>query len=147
METLIKLVTVFGLGAIELWVAIPTGIALQLHPLVAGAAAALGALFGMMLVLFIGGRIRNWLLRQHKRRSEGKYHGSLNRIWARYGVVGLGLLAPLLVGAPLGTAIGVTLGVATSRLLLWMSIGIIVWSCLLTIAITVGIVAMDTAVS
>mgnify|MGYP001610985732 CR=1 FL=1 len=147
METLIKLVTVFGLGAIELWVGIPTGIALQLHPLVAGAVAALGALFGMILVLIIGERIRNWLLRQHKRRSEGEFQGSLNRIWARYGVVGLGLLTPLLVGAPLGTAIGVTLGVPTSRLLLWMSIGIILWSCLLTIAITVGIVAMNTAVS
>jgi len=41
----------------------------------------------------------------------------------RYGVVGLGLLAPLLVGAPLGTVVGISFGAPADRLLLWMSLG------------------------
>jgi len=43
MDYIMKLLTVFGLGAIELWAAIPAGFVLQLHPLETGVAAATGA--------------------------------------------------------------------------------------------------------
>ena len=38
-----KVVTVFGLGAVELWAAIPAGFALGLHPVATGIASTLGA--------------------------------------------------------------------------------------------------------
>jgi hypothetical protein len=37
-----RLLLVFALSAIELWVDIPTGLALQLHPLVTGITASIG---------------------------------------------------------------------------------------------------------
>jgi GNAT superfamily N-acetyltransferase len=40
MEIAIKLLTVLGLGAAELWVAIPTGFVLKLHPVLVGSTAA-----------------------------------------------------------------------------------------------------------
>jgi hypothetical protein len=40
MEIAIKLLTVLGLGAVELWVAIPTGFVLKLHPVLVGSTAA-----------------------------------------------------------------------------------------------------------
>ncbi len=48
---IMKLLTVFGLGMIELWAAIPTALALQLHPVMTGLAAALGAMTGIVLVV------------------------------------------------------------------------------------------------
>ncbi|MDP3063976.1 MAG: small multi-drug export protein [Chloroflexota bacterium] len=138
-----KIATVFGLAAVELWGAIPAGLALGLHPMLTGAIAALGAIVGTVVVLIVGERIRTLLLRFHSGRG-GKPQGSAHRIWLRYGVTGLGLLAPLLIGAPLGTALGVALGAPRRRLLLWMSIGIVLWSAGLTLAFALGIAGIQT---
>jgi hypothetical protein len=53
------------------------------------------------------------------------------------------LLAPLLTGAPLGTALGMALGAPTGRLLLWMSLGIAAWSALLTVAGALGLAGIE----
>ena len=57
--------------------------------------------------------------------------------------MGLGLLAPLLVGAPLGTALGLLPGAPVRRLLLWVSVGIVLWSALLTDAGTLGLAGFE----
>jgi len=105
MDILPKVVTVFGLGAVELWAAIPAGLALGLHPIATGIASALGAITSGLVVALLGDRARAWLVARHGVLRDGQGHGTIRRIWGRYGVVGLGLLAPLLVGAPLGTAL------------------------------------------
>lgn len=133
------MLAVLGLGAVELWAAIPAGLALQLHPLVVGAMTDIGAIMGMLVILIVGGRIRTWLLQRHGEKNKDREHGRITRLWARYGVAGLGLLAPLLFGTPLGTALGITLGAPRGRLLFWMSIGIILWSAGLTLAGALGL--------
>ncbi len=142
MEYLIKLLTVFALGTVELWVAIPTGIALRLHPAETGITAATGALLSVLFILILGERIRTKLLRQNGK-SKHKEQGCIYHIWTRYGIAGLGLFSPLLVGAPLGAALGVTLGVPINRLLIWMSLGIVLWSAILTFASSLGLVGID----
>ncbi len=143
VEVALKLLTVLGLGAIELWAAIPTGLALGIHPLLTGLAAGVGAVLGVLVVLALGGGVRAWLLSRHGG-GGAERHGAVYRIWSRYGVMGLGLLAPLLVGTPLGTVLGVTLGAPSRRLLLGMALGIAVWSTLLTIAGTVGLAGVQS---
>lgn len=142
MEILIKLLIVFGLGAIELWAAIPAGLAMHLHPLLTGITAATGAIAGVLFVLMLGKLIRSWLVSRHSGEGE-RQHGRIYRIWAKYGAAGLGLSAPLLVGAPLGTALGITLGAPADRLLLWMGLGIILWSTGLTLAGVLGLVGIE----
>lgn len=136
MELLIKLITVTGLGIIELWAAIPMGTALKLHPLLNGIASALGAIIGALLVIFFGDRLRKWLLKRKEKDQKNK--GRIYRIWEKYGVIGLGMLSPLLTGAPLGAAIGISLGSSPGRLVFWMSIGIVFWTILLTTLSTLG---------
>ena len=133
--------TVLGLGAAELWAAIPAGLGLRLHPLAVGTAAAIGAMLGVVAVVLLGGRLRTWLVRRHGRKEqEGqRQHGLIYRVWDRYGVIGLGLLAPLLTGGPLGAALGLALGAPAGRLLFWMSLGIVLWSVMLTVAGTLGL--------
>ncbi len=141
MEYIMKLLTVVGLGAVELWAAIPAGFVLQLHPLETGIAAATGAIMGVLAVLVLGERIRTRLLRNRK--SEDKKHGRIYGIWDRYGVAGFGILGPLLAGAPLGAALGITLGVPVNRLLMWMSLGIVLWSAVLTLAASLGLAGIE----
>jgi hypothetical protein len=62
----------------------------------------------------------------------------MRRLWDRYGVIGWGLLAPLLLGAPLAAAIGVALGAARGRLVLWLGAGVVVWTTALTVAAVLG---------
>lgn len=141
MEYMMKLLTVSGIGAVELWAAIPAGFILQLNPMETGIAAATGAILGVLVVLKLGERMRTILM--HNRKSEDKKLGHIHRIWARYGVAGLGMLAPLLVGAPLGAVLGITLGAPVNRLLLWMSLGIVLWSAVLTLAGSLGLAGIE----
>ncbi|MDD4170293.1 MAG: small multi-drug export protein, partial [Desulfotomaculaceae bacterium] len=98
MELIIKILTVIGLGIIELWVAIPTGFALKLHPLITGLASGLGSILGALLVIIAGDSLCNWLLK--KKTGVRKDRGSMYKVWNRYGVIGLGMLSPLITGAP-----------------------------------------------
>lgn len=141
MEYLMKLLTVFGLGIVDMWVAILAGFVLQLHPLETAIAVAIGAILGVLVVLKLGERMRTILM--HNRKSEDKKLGRIHRIWDRYGVEGLGMLAPLLVGAPLGAALGITLGAPVKRLLLWMSLGIILWSTVFTLVGLLGLAGIE----
>ena len=142
MDILLKVLTVFGLAAVELWAAIPAGLALDLHPLLIGVVSAAGAILGVVVILVLGERVRSWLLR--KRGGEKRQHGRIYRIWVRYGVVGLGLLAPLLTGAPLGTALAIAFGAPPGRVLLWMSVGVAAWSALLTVAGALGLAGIES---
>jgi membrane protein YqaA with SNARE-associated domain len=131
------LVTVFLIAMLELWAAIPAGLALQLHPLLVGLTAALGAIVGVLVVMLLGEPLRAWM-RRHKGEAEPNTNSRMHRIWARFGVIGLGLLAPLLVGAPLGAVLGLALGAPPSKLLMWLVIGALGWSALITGVITLG---------
>lgn len=144
MELAIKLLTILSLGAIELWAAIPAGLALQLHPVAVGITAAIGAMLGALVVVLLGERVRTWLMQRHGGKEEKGRHGLIYRIWDHYGVIGLGLLAPLLIGAPLGAVLGLTLGVPAGRLLFWVSLGIVLWSTGLTLAGALGLAGIET---
>ena len=142
MDILLKVLMVLGLAAVELWAAIPAGLALDLHPVLTGVVSAVGAILGVVIILIPGEGVRNWLLRR-RGGGEKRQHGRIYRIWIRYGVAGLGLLAPLLTGAPLGTALGIAFGAPASRLFLWMSVGIMAWSALLTVAGALGLAGIE----
>ena len=138
MESDLRLLAVLGLGAVTLWGAIPIGLALGLDPWAACVAAAIGAALGTLAVSAVGDRIRN-----HPptplAKAATRHRGLLYRIWLKYRAPGLGLAAPLFVGAPLGTAMGIILGAPTARLLLWMMLGIVLWSTGLTVVATIGL--------
>jgi len=139
VEIFLKITTVIGLGIIELWAAIPAGLAIGLNPLLTGIASAMGSVVAAILVAFLGDRIRNWLIKRRSGKKTEKENSRIYRVWNKYGVIGLGLLSPLLTGAPLGAAIGISLGASPARLIIWMVIGIIIWTIILTIISTLGI--------
>jgi hypothetical protein len=140
---ILSLLAVFGLGAVELWAAVPAGLALRLHPIAIGCTAALGAVLGILAMGLMGEHVRLWLLRRRGLERRAR-RGRIMKFWLRYGVIGLGLTAPLLVGAPLGTALGMSLGAPTGRLLFWMSLGAVLCTVMLTVAGTLGLIAFES---
>lgn len=134
----LKWLAVFGLGMTGLWQGIPAGFALRLHPVATALLAGTGSLAATLIVLFLGDKLRERLLRRRKKEGEVPRERLIDRIWRRYGVVGLGLLGPGLVGAPLAAALGLSLGVTWRRLLSWLTLGIVLWSLGMTAFGVVG---------
>lgn len=133
-----KLITLFALGVAELWAAAPAGAAMGLDPLLVFAVAAAGAVSGGTGVILLGERVKAWLERRRKREELERKRGLLYRVWQRYGVIGWGLLAPLLVGSPLGAAFGLVLGAPPRRLLPWLAAGSVLWAMVFSLLAFLG---------
>jgi uncharacterized membrane protein len=130
--------SVIGAGILELWAAIPLGLALQLSPFLTGTLSAIGSIASAGVIIFFGKSLRGWLVRRFQKRNELK-ESRMSRIWRKYGIAGLGLLSPLITGAPLGAAVGIAFGAKPRKLMLWMTVGIIIWSAILTAAAALGL--------
>jgi hypothetical protein len=143
----LKLLTVLALAAFHLWAAVPAGFVLKLHPLAVGSAGATGAILGTLAVVLCGARVRMWYAQHHAGDRERQSHPMVTRVWQRYGVVGLGLLAPWITGAPLGAALGLAFGASAGRLLLWTSIGAVLCAILLTLACALGLSGLESLLS
>lgn len=133
-----KLLTVFALGVAELWAAAPFGALMKLDPVLVCVVAALGAAAGGTVVILLGERVKAWLARRRQGEKMEKKQGLLYRVWLRYGVAGWGLLAPLLVGSPLGAALGLVLGAPPRRLLPWLAAGSVLWSVAFSVLTALG---------
>ena len=137
---ILNILSVTALAILEIWAAIPLGFVLGLHPLVIFITNVAGATAGVFIIIFAGERLLKWILkRQESKKDKGK-PGAIQKIWQKYGVIGLGLLSPFLTGALLGAAIGIASGAPTGKLLLWMTIGIILWTVIL---VSLGVAGIE----
>jgi membrane protein YqaA with SNARE-associated domain len=134
-----KLLTLFALGVAELWAAAPAGAVMGFDPIVVCLVAAAGAVSGGTVVVLLGERVKGWLQQRRQRERLEERRGLVYRVWLRYGVVGWGLLAPLLVGSPLGAAFGLLLGAPPRRLLPWLALGSLLWSIVFSAVSALGV--------
>ena len=135
MALLLKLLSTAAFGALDLWAGIPVGLALGLPPVLSGIAATSGGLLGAMLVTVAGERLQRWL---YSRGWLSKRRKRIERMWERYGILGVAIQAPMLTGAPLGTLVALGLGAPAKRLLFWMSVSLVLWGAVLTGAVVLG---------
>ena len=49
-------------------------------------------------------------------------------IFQKYGMPGLGLIAPVMPGAPQATLIGLALSARPRQILIWVTAGIVLWA-------------------
>ncbi|NDJ59803.1 MAG: hypothetical protein GYB67_01690 [Chloroflexi bacterium] len=141
LETLAALVTVFGWSFFSFWSAIPAGIALGLSPVLVAVTVTISYGSGAALVLLIGSPIRARVQRRLARDTSAGEAAQPRRmvvvaqqVWARYGLIGLGLLAPMTVGAQTGAVIGLSFGGRPWRLLISLTLGATAWAIVLTLA-------------
>lgn len=138
MKLLWKLLAIFALGVAELWAAAPAGAVMGIHPLLVCVVAALGAVSGGTFVVLLGERVKTWLAKRRQDEKLAKKRGLLYRVWLKYGVVGWGIMAPLMVGSPLGAAFGLALGAPKQRLLVWLAVGSVLWSAVFSALSALG---------
>jgi hypothetical protein len=141
-----KGLSVFGWAWFSFWTAIPTGLALGLHPIAVIAITSSSYISGIVLVLLPAKSIRDWVNRRYGKNLDESTQDSrlFMRMWRRYGVIGFGLIAPMTVGAQLGVMIGVALNISRRQLLLWMTTGVVAWSVGLTFLAVTGVNLVTT---
>ena len=131
------LLAVFGVAAIEIWFAVPTGLALGVPALLVWVLTVAGSMVSVTLVAFAGDAIRSRLLRRFGKAGPPR-SGRIYRVWLRYGVPGWGLVSPLFMTPPMGTGVALMLGAPKKALLWWMYAGVLLWVTILVIAGMIG---------
>jgi hypothetical protein len=135
MRLLLALPLTFAFGALDLWAAIPIGLVLGLSPVLSGVAAAAGGLLGAALVTIAGGRLQRWL---YSLRWFSKRRARVERLWNRYGLIGVAFQSPVIAGTLISTLVALGLGAPPRKLLFWMSISLVFWGGVLTGAVVLG---------
>lgn len=138
-----KYVLVFVLGAIpwvEIAAVIPLSIVAGLNPILVGLLAFLGNLSTVYLLVIFFEKFREWRIRKKgEAQSQSKRQVRAVAIWNKYGLPGLSLLGPLLIGSHIAVFIGLLLGAKKQTTLLWMAISLILWTVVITILSYFGI--------
>lgn len=123
----LKILTVAGLATFEIYAAIPAGFAFGLSPWTIFLASLIGGLAGVFIAAFLGDKIRAFFNKKKtpKAEEQKQKHPVIYRIWNKYGIIGLGFLGTVSVGAPVTIAVGVSLHANIKKLVTWCCIGVI----------------------
>jgi nicotinamide riboside transporter PnuC len=142
------LVGVFIFGAIPWFEAIgvvPGGILVGLNPTLTVIAAAAGNLITIAVFAYGGAKIRSWVIA--RREAKGKHPKSdrwskAQKAFDKYGIYGMAILGPLIIGTQFAAAASVAAGVRPARVTLVISIAMVLWAIafavLTTWAVDVG---------
>jgi membrane protein YqaA with SNARE-associated domain len=130
---LLKVLTVVGLASFEIYAAIPAGFAFNLSPLTIFLSSVTGSILGLFVTAFLGDRLRQLFSKKKDLKDVKPKNGLVYKIWHKYGVIGVGLLGTMTVGAPASMAVGIGLNGSVQKLIVWCSIGIVSRCLLFTV--------------
>ncbi len=132
LRMFLKFLTVAGLATFEIYAAIPAGFAFGLSPWVIFLASVVGGIVGVYITIFLGDRIKAFFAKYKKPKEEKPKTGLIYRIWNKFGVIGLGFLGTITVGAPISIAVGYSFNVSVVKLITWCCIGVVTRCALFT---------------
>jgi len=137
MELLVKLGAVLALAAtpwIELMVVIPMGAAMGLPvPLL-----TVVAFIGNALPVFAIIALYRWWQRR-RGTPRWRWGDRAMRVWHRYGLPGLALLAPVITGIHLATVMALALGTPRQRVVWWMTASLALWAVVTAVVTAAGV--------
>jgi hypothetical protein len=115
----------FGLGFIYFVGAVPGGVLAGAPAWLAGLAAWAGYTAGAAAVLLPGARVRAWLA--GKLGARRKPSSLVAKAWSKFGLAGLGLLAPVTIGPQIGGLFALAAGEPAFKILAALSLGVVPW--------------------
>ncbi len=129
----------WGLGFIYFIAAIPTSVALGLPVALAAFVAWTGYAAGGLAVVLAGEPVRDWLMKKLKVSATPDRSKFIYRVWDRYGLWAMALLAPVTIGPQASALLGLAFGVPPRRLAAAIAIGVIPWCVLFAILTALGV--------
>lgn len=140
---MIEYLLVFLGGAIpwlEIALVVPLGIISGLSPVGVMIAAFSGNLLTVLFVIFGFEKVKEWMAKRKKNKEDGpsKKEERGKRLWNKYGMPGIALLGPFLIGSHLSAFIGLAFGAKKGNATLWMVISIALWTLILGVLTAMG---------
>lgn len=87
-------------------------------------------------------RVKDWLQKRNEKKgkdgSEKRQKRAVN-LWKKYGLPGLALLSPLLIGSHLGAVLAMSFGGTRKGITLWMTFSIFIWTVAIGVASHYGV--------
>ncbi|MBT2582478.1 small multi-drug export protein [Planococcus sp. ISL-109] len=124
----------------EIALVIPLGIVWGLSPSMVMFVAFVGNMLTVLILIVGFDKFRDWYIKrqQAKGKARSKKSERAVRIWNKYGLPGLSLLGPILIGTHIAAFIGMTLGATKRNTTVWMVISIGVWTLVFGIVTALG---------
>jgi len=117
---------------IEGYFAVPVGIAIGFSAILTIVAAIVGNWLSVMVVILASDKVKQWLAgRKKTERQQEKQNKRLERgkkLFHKYGVPGVSLLGPLLIGDHIAALVCIASGASKRYVIIWQSIAIVVWA-------------------
>ena len=144
---------------LEVFVVIPVGLALGLNPITVAITGFIGNWIPILLIALFFRKLSIWRERRKERQrlknttsynvstedngtqlgQQEKKHRRARKVWEKYGVPGLCLLAPILVGTDIAMILALAFGSPRRPVTIWMTISLIAWTLVLTFGTLQGI--------
>jgi len=134
--------TALGLGFLYFVAAIPAGVAAGSPVALAALAAWIGYSLGGTIVLIAGTPLRNWITRKLKVNPHPDPTKLIWRIWERFGLWGLSIIAPVTIGPQVTALICLSLGESPRRIQFAVSFGVLPWIIGFSLVAAFGMHAM-----
>lgn len=112
---------------------------MHLSPAVAAISAWAGYTAIGAAMLVIGTPAREWLRKKFHFSVEPNPEKLIWRVWQRWGMPGLGLLAPITIGPYFAALLALALGENPRRVILWIAGGVIPWCVVFAVLSGMGI--------
>lgn len=133
-----KAITIYLVGVLGIWKAIPVGIALKSSIFEIGLYTSLGSITTVILLFYFGESVKKWVTKKWSKEKLEKEKGKFSALVDKYGVYGVGILSPGLLGPITAIIVGLLIIKPTSKLMPFLIIGIILWSYFLPWGIMMG---------
>jgi len=144
MELIWVYVIVFLLGSTPLVEAVylsPIGVLAGLSPIPTFIMSVAGNLLTVYLVILFIDKIKQW--RNKRKKSSAKKTARAERVWKKFGLPGLTLIGPFVIGSHLSAFLSLLFGGTKFSVTKWMTISIVGWSLILTILASLGFDFME----
>lgn len=117
---------VAGLAMIDLWLAVPAALALKVQPEVAALLIASTSSLGVVFAVYFSGALRTRFAAKFGK--ESYLGGRTAKYMEKFGTVGIGLLAPVVLGPVLTCICAIVLGAKPRQLTIATVCGVVLWS-------------------
>ncbi|MEN2465468.1 small multi-drug export protein [Ornithinibacillus sp. FSL M8-0202] len=145
MSVYVAYIILFLLGAtpfFEVVGVIPIGVAAGLPALPVTIVAFAGNILTIWLLIIMMDRVKVWLQKRREKKGKNipeKRQKRAANVWKKYGLPGLALLSPFLIGSHLGAILAMSFGGTRRKITVWMTFSIVGWTIVMGIASHYGI--------
>ena len=125
---------------LELGLVIPLGIISGMNPIAVIIVGFIGNMVTVLALIIGFNKFKLWLAKRNegKVKKESKRSERAKELWDKYGLPGMLMLGPILIGTHVAAFIAMTLGASKARTTIWSTISIGIWAIIFGTVTSLG---------